>query len=232
MRRAFCFSRSWVLYSEGWRRRSRPCSPGGLGRRSIGQRTVSHFGPFKNSLTFSRRQRRQTGPVYRAIYPSPRLDPAPLFRAATVVRYRRDVLDPGDLDAGARKRPDGGLTPRAWSPDQHVDAPHAVLHGPAGALLGGHLGGEGGGLARALEADIAGRRPGDDVALLVADRDDRVVERALDVGDAIGDVLAFLAARPSAARLGGLGHRYLRTFFFPATVFFGPLRVRALVWVR
>ena len=25
---------------------------------------------------------------------------------------------------------------------------------------------------------------------------------------------------------------YLRTFFFPATVFFGPLRVRALVWVR
>ena len=24
---------------------------------------------------------------------------------------------------------------------------------------------------------------------------------------------------------------YLRTFFFPATVFFGPLRVRALVWV-
>jgi len=59
------------------------------------------------------------------------------------VRYRRDVLDPGDLDAGARKRPDGGLTPRAWSPDQHVDAPHAVLHGPAGALLGGHLGGEG-----------------------------------------------------------------------------------------
>ena len=35
-----------------------------------------------------------------------------------------------------------------------------------------------------------------------------------------------------AARFGGLGHRYLRTFFFPATVFFGPLRVRALVWVR
>src|SRR5579875_850727 len=25
---------------------------------------------------------------------------------------------------------------------------------------------------------------------------------------------------------------YLRTFFLPATVFFGPLRVRALVWVR
>jgi len=25
---------------------------------------------------------------------------------------------------------------------------------------------------------------------------------------------------------------YLRTFFFPATVFFGPFRVRAFVWVR
>ena len=52
------------------------------------------------------------------------------------------------------------------------------------------------------------------------------------MGDAVGDVLAFLAG--AAAGLPGLVVLaiYLRTFFFPATVFFGPLRVRALVWVR
>jgi hypothetical protein len=77
---------------------------------------------------------------------------------------------------------------------------------PAWRLLGGQLGGEGGGLARALEADVAGRGPGEHVALGVGDRDDGVVERALDVGHAVGDVLALAcggAARP-AWRLGHL----------------------------
>jgi hypothetical protein len=37
--------------------------PGGYGRRSIGQRAVSHFVPFKKSFMRSRRQSRQTGPV-------------------------------------------------------------------------------------------------------------------------------------------------------------------------
>ena len=96
--------------------------------------------------------------------------------------------------------------------------------------LGRHLGGERRALAGALEADVAGRRPGEDVALLVGDADDRVVERALDVRHAVGDVLALALAGPATAGLG-LRHYFL-TFFLPATVFFGPLRVRALVWVR
>ena len=64
----------------------------------------------------------------------------------------------------------------------------------------------------------------------IGDRDDRVVERALDVRHPVGDVLALATAGASAPGLG-LRH-YLRTFFLPATVFLGPLRVRALVWVR
>src|SRR5690606_17187500 len=94
-----------------------------------------------------------------------------------------------------------------------------------------HLGGEGRRLARALEAHVAGRGPGQHVAALVGEGDDRVVEAALDVGDAVADVLPLALARPAPAGGLGLGH-YLRTFFLPATVFFGPLRVRALVWVR
>src|ERR1700738_951887 len=42
----------------------------------------------------------------------------------------------------------------------------------------------------------------------------------------------FLRSRRRGRRPPGLGLAiYLRTFFFPATVFLGPLRVRALVWV-
>src|SRR5690606_24433725 len=59
-------------------------------------------------------------------------------------------------------------------------------------------GGEGSPLARALEPDPPGRRPGKKVALRIGDRDDRVVEGGLDVRDPVGDValLLPLAALP------------------------------------
>src|SRR5215207_102955 len=108
-------------------------------------------------------------------------DSAPLGGAAAVVGDRGDVLD-----AGALERADGGLAPGAGTLHLHVDLADAVLHRAASRLLGGHLGGEGRALLGALEADVAGRGPGEDVALLVGDGDDGVVERALDVGDAVG----------------------------------------------
>src|SRR5262249_4939456 len=121
--------------------------------------------------------------------------------------------------------------------------------------LGRHLRGERGRLARSLEADLAGRRPGDDVADRVGDGHDGVVERAPDVGVPVGDVLAFLAAYllgGAGAALGrhllpllawrasvrgwvsapGAANYFFPAFFLPATVFFRPLRVRALVCVR
>ena len=124
-----------------------------------------------------------------------------------------------------------GVAARARALDLHLDAAQAVLHGGAGGLLGGHLGGERRALARALEADATRRRPRDDVALGVGDRHDRVVERALDVHDTDGDVLALALAGATPAWLR-LGHYFLTAFFLLATVFFGPLRVRALVCVR
>src|SRR5438876_8621926 len=39
----------------------------------MGHFIVSHLGPLRNSFIFSRRHRRQTGPVYRAIRSSPSL---------------------------------------------------------------------------------------------------------------------------------------------------------------
>src|SRR4051794_39219765 len=123
-----------------------------------------------------------------------RLDPATLRRAATVVGLRGDVGDRADLEARGLQRTDRRLTSGAGALDEDVDLLHTVLGGLAGAVLRGHLGGERRRLARALEAHVTGRRPADDVAGGVGDRDDRVVERALDVRVAVGDVLLLPAA--------------------------------------
>src|SRR6266571_1246461 len=158
----------------------------------------SHFAPFRNSLVFSRRQRLQSAPVYRAIlfaYSSVLAgsDPAPLGRPAAIVRDRGDVLDRADLQASGLQGPDRGLAARARTLDEHVNLAHAVLHRPAGGRLGGHLRGEGRRLPRALETDLARRSPGDHAARWVGNGHDRVVEGALDVGVPVRDVLSFLA---------------------------------------
>src|SRR6476659_986070 len=67
----------------------------------------SHLAPLRKSFVFSRRQRLQSAPVYRDMYRYPS-DPAPLGRAAAIVRNRGDVLDRADLQAGRLQRPDGG----------------------------------------------------------------------------------------------------------------------------
>src|SRR5215469_16902994 len=158
----------------------------------MGHLGESHLAPFKNSLVFSRRQRLQSAPVYRAMRaPS---DPAPLGRAAAIVRNRRHVLDGANLEAGRLERPDRGLTPRAWTLHENVDLAHAMLHRAAGGRLGGHLRCEWRRLPRALESDLTGRGPGDNASRWVGDGHDGVVERALDVSMSVRDVLSFLAA--------------------------------------
>src|SRR5262245_8854764 len=129
-------------------------------------------------------------------------DAAALGRPAAVVGRGRDVLDGADLEADRTQGPDRRLAARARTLDEDVDLLHAVLHRPATRGLGGHLRGERGGLARALEADGAGRGPRDHRTGRVGDRDDRVVERALDVGLAHGDVLLLLAAHLLGAGRG------------------------------
>ena len=144
-----------------------------------------------------------------------------------------------DLEARGLQRTDGGLPAGAGALDEHVDLAHAVLHGPARSGLGGQLGGERSRLAGALEAHLARGGPGDDRTGRVGDRHDGVVEGALDVRLPVGDVLAFLApdlldGGPSACLRW---HKSVRSYYFrpgfflPATVRFGPLRVRALVRV-
>ena len=87
-------------------------------------------------------------------------------------------------------------------------------------------------LARALEALRTRRRGRNSVALTVGDGNNRVVERRVNVGDALGHNLADLltAAGGSVLRIASHG---LPSYFLSVTpTLRGPLRVRALVRVR
>src|SRR5258708_16117218 len=66
MRLVFCFSRSCRPEPTTLALRALPCWPGPNLRFSTGPLSVKHLGPFRKSFMPSRRQRRQTGPLYRA----------------------------------------------------------------------------------------------------------------------------------------------------------------------
>src|ERR1035438_4929175 len=135
------------------------------------------------------------------------LMPATSMPAAANERIAVSRPEPGPRTSTSTRRPPCSMARLA-----HCSGPplplHAGPHGQLGPLLGGRLGGERRGLPRALEPDVAGRGPGQHVALRVGNRHDGVVERTLDVGDAEGDVLplAFAGAPSAGCGLGCLGH--------------------------
>src|SRR3712207_2671797 len=66
--------------------------------------------------------RHRVGPVPRRV-----LDATTLLRTHAVVRHRRHVLDPGDLEPRRGERADRGLAARARTLDEHVDLLQPVL---------------------------------------------------------------------------------------------------------
>src|SRR5436309_5047788 len=124
------------------------------------------------------------------------------------MRLRRDVLDAEDLQPGGLQGADCGLATGSGPLDEHLDLLHAVLVDrlPCAGVRR-DLRGERSGLPGSLEADGAGRLPGDYRPILVGQRHDRVVERRLDVGLADRDVLPHATARATSGRLTtGRGH--------------------------
>src|SRR5438445_935707 len=160
------------------------------------------------------------------------LDAPPLRWTATVVRDGRDVGDRCDLETRRLQGSDGGLAAGSRTLDEDLDLLEAVLHRAACRRLGRDLGGKGRALARALEALAAGAAPGEDVALGVGQRHDRVVEGGLDVRLAHDDVLLFAAAGADDFLLRHDCYFFASAFLRTPTVLRGPRRVRALVRVR
>src|SRR5690606_26634773 len=117
--------------------------------------------------------------------------------------------------------------------DTHVERLDAVFHGLASGLFGGNLCCERRGFARALETGATSSRPRQGVALTVGDGDDSVVERGVNVRDAVRNALLDLFANARGAASGCFRHLLILDYFFrDAAARRGPLRVRALVRVR
>src|SRR5438094_10551870 len=97
---------------------------------------------------------------------------APLpSRPAPVMRQRRHILDGLNPQAARLQAGDRRLSAAARPFYPHLDILNAELAGRARGLLGGPLGGEGCALARALEADRAGRLPAERLAIQIGDGD-------------------------------------------------------------
>src|SRR5512137_1445009 len=113
----------------------------------------------------SRRHRRQSAPVYRAMCRSPpELHATALARPATVVRDRGAILDAGDFEAGSLERTNRGFATRTRALHENGYLAQTVLLSHLGGRFRSHLCGERRRLARALEAHGACRLPGDHVA--------------------------------------------------------------------
>src|SRR5690606_10142703 len=154
-----------------------------------------------------------------------------LGRTAAVVRHWRHIRNAGDLEADRIQRANGRFTTGARALDAHFEVLHAAFLRGLACSLGCNLSGERRALARTLEAGAAGRGPRQGIALAIGDRDDGVVERSMDVGNTLGNVLLDLLAYAYVS----FSHvaLFLQYCYLDALIGrIGPLRVRALVAVR
>src|SRR5262245_8616646 len=170
-----------------------------------------------------------------------------LSRPAAVMRNRCDVADRSNREPGCLQRTQCRLAARTGTGYFNFKSTHAVLLRLLGGIFGGDLRSVGRRLTRALKTHGPGRRPGDRVALRVGNGDHGIVERGGDMRDARGDVFSFaptdagcflthsqsFRTRAPRSALGQSCYQVgVGVFFLPAIVLAGPLRVRALVWVR
>src|SRR5579859_5901232 len=119
-------------------------------------------------------------------------DSAAFRRTASVVRNRSSVLDVPHFDSSGGQGSDGGLASGTRATDAYFDAADAVIAGHTGGVRSCLLGGEWGTLTGSAEPQRAGTLPGKHVASLVADGHDGVIERGLNMGHPMRDVLTFL----------------------------------------
>src|SRR5262249_6451604 len=117
------------------------------------------------------------------------LDPAPFGRTAAVVRNRGYIGNARDLEADGIERAQSGFATGAaplYASFQIRDAVflRGFARGPGRNLRGKRCR-----FARALEAARAAGCPRQGIALPIGDRHDGVVERSVDMGDALRHVL-------------------------------------------
>jgi hypothetical protein len=104
-----------------------------------------------------------------------------LWRAATVVGQRGNVLDGYHLNTVLGKGADSTFASRTRTLHEYIHLLQASIDGHLGAISRGRLCCVGRVLLRASEAHLPGRRPRDDLSILIGQGYDDVVERRADV---------------------------------------------------
>ena len=122
------------------------------------------------------------------------------------MRNGRDIGNARNLDAQRIQSTHGRLTAGAWALDPNFQRLDAVFNRDTTSRFRSNLRCKRGGLTRTLEAGTTRSRPRQGVTLAVGDGDDGVVERRVDMRDAVRHVLFdFLAnARGAASSFGHL----------------------------
>lgn len=115
------------------------------------------------------------------------------------MRNRSRVGDRHHHNATRLKRTNRHFTPRTWPLDEDVDLSESVLLSTASCRLRSDLRRKGCALARTLEAVRPRARPRNHIASGIGQRDDRIIERRLDVRLASGDILPVTTPNPALA---------------------------------
>ena len=157
------------------------------------------------------------------------LDTTTLRRTATIVRHWGHVNDLDDFDASTVDGTDSRLTAVTWALNEDLHLTEAEVISDLSAVLSCHLSSVRRILLRATESHLTSGRPADDLTIVVGQRDDDVIKRRMDVSLThsvdLDDLLLCYYF------LCHINVYYLLAFFLFATVFFLPLRVRALFFV-
>ena len=133
-----------------------------------------------------------------------------------------DIPDQLDLKTCRLQGPQGRFPACSRTFNENVHGTHPVFHCFFGSLLSGQLGGKRGALSRTFKPLSSRTGPGDHVPNRVRNRDDRIIEGGLNMGNPDGDIFLFFSF------LNGLfylfGHDSPRKLFF---LFAGQRSTRA-----
>ena len=105
------------------------------------------------------------------------------------MRNRSSVLDVAHFYAGRCQSADGGFATGTGAADAHFDAAHTMIARHAGGVLRRLLRGKRSAFTRSAKTQRTGTLPGQNIARLIGDGHNGVIERSLDVGNAERNVL-------------------------------------------
>ena len=108
------------------------------------------------------------------------------------MRNRRSVLNVANFDSSRSQRANRRFAARTRAADPHFNAAHTVIARHVGGVLRGLLGGKRRPFARSAKTQRPGTLPRQHIAGLIGDGHNRVVERSLDVGNTVRNVLPLL----------------------------------------